>query len=153
MPDLHLPQRLALGGGLEIALHCHYRTVSAHAAGIALPECFLGMLPGWGGAYLLPNLVGADAAVTVIIENALNQNRMLTGPQAHRLGIADAMFEGADFLERSLDWAGPWWPDRSPSSGPRWIAATLGGRGGPGPGDRRREDRRDRSGPLPGAGA
>ena len=107
VPTFTFLNGLALGGGLEIALHCHYRTVSAHAAGIALPECFLGMLPGWGGAYLLPNLIGADAAVTVIIENALNQNRMLTGPQAHRLGIADAIFDGADFLERSLEWAGP----------------------------------------------
>ena len=40
------------------------------------------MVPGWGGAYLLPNLIGADTAVTVIIENSLNPNRMLTGPQA-----------------------------------------------------------------------
>ncbi len=72
--------------------------------GIGLPECFLGLVPGWGGAYLLPNLIGADRAVTVIIENALNQNRMLSGPQVAELGIADAMFDGADFLERSLDW-------------------------------------------------
>jgi 3-hydroxyacyl-CoA dehydrogenase/enoyl-CoA hydratase/carnithine racemase len=105
VPTFAFLNGLALGGGLEIALHCHYRTVSAHAAGLGLPECFLGLLPGWGGAYLLPNLVGADAAVTVIIENALNQNRMLTGPQVRQLGIADAVFEGADFLERSLEWA------------------------------------------------
>ena len=96
---------LALGGGLEVGLHCHYRTVSAHAAGIALPECFLGLLPGWGGAFLLPNLIGPAQAVTVMIDNALNQNRMLTGPQVAKLGIADAIFPGADFLERSLDWA------------------------------------------------
>ncbi len=134
VPTFTFLNGLALGGGLEIALHCHYRTVSAHAAGIALPECFLGMLPGWGGAYLLPNLVGADAAVTVIIENALNQNRMLTGPQAHRLGVADAMFEGADFLERSLDWAGTVvagqvTPLRAEvERGERWAAAVARGR-------------------------
>jgi len=106
VPTFAFLNGLALGGGLELALHCDYRTVSAAAAGIGLPECFLGMFPAWGGAYLLPNLVGADRAVQVIIENALNSNRMLTGPQVHRLGIADALFEGADFLERSLDWAG-----------------------------------------------
>jgi 3-hydroxyacyl-CoA dehydrogenase/enoyl-CoA hydratase/carnithine racemase len=106
VPTFTFLNGLAVGGGLEIALHCHYRTVSAATAGLGLPECFLGMLPGWGGVYLLPNLIGADAAVTVIIENALNQNKMITGPEAHRLGIADAMFDGADFLERSLDWAG-----------------------------------------------
>ena len=106
VPTFAFVNGLALGGGLEVALHCDYRTVSRAAAGIALPECFLGLLPGWGGAFLLPNLIGADRAVTVIVENALSQNRMLTGPQAYELGIADALFDGADFLERSLDWAG-----------------------------------------------
>ena len=105
-PTFAFVNGLALGGGLELALHCDFRSVSAAAAGIALPECFLGMFPGWGGAYLLPNLVGADRAVQVIVENALNQNKMLTGVQAAQLGIADVLFEGADFLERSLDWAG-----------------------------------------------
>lgn len=106
VPTFTFLNGLALGGGLEVALHCHYRTVSAHAAGIGLPECFLGLLPGWGGNYLLPNLIGPEGAVKVMIDNALNQNRMLTGPDVARLGIADAVFEGADFLERSLDWAG-----------------------------------------------
>ncbi len=106
VPTFVFVNGLALGGGLEVALHAHYRTVSASAAGIALPECFLGMFPAWGGAYLLPNLIGADRAVQVIIENSLNRNQMLTGPQAHALGLADALFDGADFLARSLDWAG-----------------------------------------------
>src|SRR4029450_9016011 len=87
-------------------LHCHYRTVSSAASRIALPECFLGMLPGWGGAFLVPNLIGAERAVQLIIENSLNQNKMLDGSQAYELGLADAMFGGADFLARSLDWAG-----------------------------------------------
>jgi 3-hydroxyacyl-CoA dehydrogenase/enoyl-CoA hydratase/carnithine racemase len=106
VPTFAFINGLALGGGLELALHCHYRTVAATAAGIALPECYLGMLPGWGGCFLLPNLVGADRAVDVIIENALSRNKMMTGPEVHALGIADAMFDGADFLARSLDWAG-----------------------------------------------
>ncbi|RBM20696.1 3-hydroxyacyl-CoA dehydrogenase NAD-binding domain-containing protein [Streptomyces sp. PT12] len=95
----------AMGGGVEVGLHCTYRTVSASAAAFALPEVFLGLVPGWGGCTLLPNLIGADRAVTVIIENALSQNRMLKGPQVYELGIADAIFEGADFLEQSLRWA------------------------------------------------
>ena len=49
------------------ALHCTYRTVSSGVAAIALPECFLGLVPGWGGTYLLPNLVGPEKAVEVII--------------------------------------------------------------------------------------
>ncbi|SEE92139.1 3-hydroxyacyl-CoA dehydrogenase NAD-binding domain-containing protein [Jiangella alba] len=105
VPTFALINGMALGGGLELGLHCTYRTVSKAAQGIALPEVFLGLVPGWGGAWLLPNLVGADNAVTVIIENALNQNRMLRGPQVAQLGIADAAFDGADFIERSLHWA------------------------------------------------
>ena len=106
VPTFAFINGLALGGGLELTLHCHYRTVSAAAPGIALPECFLGLLPGWGGAYLVPNLIGADRAVQLIIENPLSQNKMLTGPEAYQLGLADAIFDGADFLARSLDWAG-----------------------------------------------
>jgi 3-hydroxyacyl-CoA dehydrogenase/enoyl-CoA hydratase/carnithine racemase len=106
VPTFAFINGVALGGGLELTLHCQYRTVSAAAPGIALPECFLGLFPGWGGAYLVPNLIGADRAVQLIIENPLNQNKMLTGPEAYELGLADAIFDGADFLARSLEWAG-----------------------------------------------
>ncbi|MGP4111267.1 3-hydroxyacyl-CoA dehydrogenase NAD-binding domain-containing protein [Streptomyces sp. 4N509B] len=94
----------AMGGGVEVGLHCTYRTISRSVPAFALPEVFLGLVPGWGGCTLLPNLIGADRAVTVIVENALNQNRMLRAPQVHELGIADAIFDGADFLEQSLAW-------------------------------------------------
>ena len=95
----------AMGGGLEVALHCTYRTVSSGVTAIGLPEAFLGLVPGWGGTYLLPRLIGPGKALKVIIENALSQNRMLSGRQAFELGIADAIFEPADFLEESLRWA------------------------------------------------
>lgn len=94
----------AMGGGVEVGLHCTYRTVSRALPAFALPEVFLGLVPGWGGCTLLPNLIGADRAVTVIVENALNQNRQLKGEQVFDLGIADALFDGADFLEQSLLW-------------------------------------------------
>jgi 3-hydroxyacyl-CoA dehydrogenase/enoyl-CoA hydratase/carnithine racemase len=106
VPTFAFINGVALGGGLELTLHCHYRTVSSAASGIALPECFLGLLPGWGGAFLVPNLIGAHRAVQLIIENPLNQNKMLNGRQAYELGLADAIFDSADFLARSLDWAG-----------------------------------------------
>jgi len=72
VPTFALVNGAAMGGGLEIALQCHYRTLASNAAAIATPECFLGLVPGWGGTQLLPNLIGADDAVTVIVENPLN---------------------------------------------------------------------------------
>lgn len=96
---------LALGGGLEIALNADYRTVDRTAPAIALPEVFLGIIPGWGGAWLLPNLIGIENALKVVIENPLKNNRMLTASDALDLGIADAMFEPSSFLEDSLKWA------------------------------------------------
>jgi 3-hydroxyacyl-CoA dehydrogenase/enoyl-CoA hydratase/carnithine racemase len=106
VPTFAFINGVALGGGLELTLHCHYRTVSAAASRIALPECFLGLLPGWGGTFIVPTLIGADGAIRLIIENPLSQNKMLDGRQAYELGLADAIFDGADFLARSLDWAG-----------------------------------------------
>ncbi|TMR06330.1 3-hydroxyacyl-CoA dehydrogenase [Actinomadura soli] len=107
--ELHVPSfayynGAAMGGGVEIGLHCSYRTISSGVPAFALPETFLGLVPGWGGTYLLPNLIGAEKALKVVIENPLSQNRMLKGPQAYELGIADAIFEPADFLEESLAW-------------------------------------------------
>ncbi|MBC6459198.1 3-hydroxyacyl-CoA dehydrogenase NAD-binding domain-containing protein [Actinomadura sp. HBU206391] len=105
VPSFAFVNGAAMGGGVEIALHCAYRTISSGVPAVALPECFLGLVPGWGGTYLLPNLIGAEKALKVIIDNPLAQNKMLRGPQAFELGIADAMFEPADFLEESLLWA------------------------------------------------
>ena len=105
VPSFAFVNGAAMGGGVEVALHCTYRTISAGVPAVALPETFLGLVPGWGGTYLLPRLIGPSRALKVIIENALSQNRMLRGPQAFELGIADAMFSPADFLEESLRWA------------------------------------------------
>ncbi|WP_314139322.1 3-hydroxyacyl-CoA dehydrogenase NAD-binding domain-containing protein [uncultured Plantibacter sp.] len=96
---------LALGGGLEIGLNANYRTVDASAPAIALPEVFLGLIPGWGGAYLLPNLIGIENALNVVISNPLKNNRMLKAQDALAYGIADVMFPAANFLEDSLRWA------------------------------------------------
>lgn len=96
---------LALGGGLEIGLNANYRTVDASAPAIALPEVFLGLIPGWGGAYLLPNLIGIENALNVVISNPLKNNRMLKAQDALAYGIADVMFPSATFLEDSLRWA------------------------------------------------
>ncbi|MCZ4066710.1 3-hydroxyacyl-CoA dehydrogenase NAD-binding domain-containing protein [Microbacterium sp. H37-C3] len=105
VPSFAFVNGLALGGGLEIALNSTYRTVDASAAAIALPEVFLGLIPGWGGAYLLPNLIGIENALEVVISNPLKQNRVLKPQQAHDLGIMDAIFPAVSYLEDSLAWA------------------------------------------------
>ena len=105
VPTFAFVNGAAMGGGVEIALSAAYRSISAGVPAVALPECFLGLVPGWGGCYLLPNLIGVDRALKVIIENPLNTNRMLKGPQAFELGIADVLFEPVTFLEDSLSWA------------------------------------------------
>ena len=92
----------ALGGGLEIALSCDYRTVSKSVTAIAFPECFLGIVPGWGGSTLAPLLIGPEKALELIIFNPLNQNRMIKGFQAFEMGLADRLFDSAEFLDDSI---------------------------------------------------
>jgi len=91
-----------MGGGLEIALMAKYRTFSTGITALAFPECFIGLVPGWGGCTLLPRLLGPEKALQVIINNALNNNVMLNGKKAFGLGMADQLFEAGDFLDKSL---------------------------------------------------
>lgn len=140
VPSFAFINGVALGGGLEIALQSTYRTVSSGAGALALPEALLGLVPGWGGVYLLPRLIGPENAVRVMIENPLSNNRTLSGPEAYSLGIADAMFEPADFVEQSLAWAarviaGDVVPERpnavdalAPEVAARWAGAVAAGR-------------------------
>jgi 3-hydroxyacyl-CoA dehydrogenase/enoyl-CoA hydratase/carnithine racemase len=140
VPSFAFINGVALGGGLEIALQANYRTVSADAGALGLPEAFIGLVPGWGGVYLLPRLIGPENAVKVMIENPLSNNRTISGPEAYRLGIADAMFEPEDFLGQSLEWAaavisGELNPERrnsveasDPAVADRWSSAVDAGR-------------------------
>ena len=104
IPTFAFVNGLALGGGLEVALHCKYRTL-ASTAFTGLPEVFLGLVPGWGGATILPKLIGPERAVQVIMLNALNNNTMMKAKDALKLGVVDAVFEPADFIERSIAFA------------------------------------------------
>ncbi len=101
-PTLAAINGVALGGGLEIALYCNYRTISRSVSAVGFPECFLGLVPGWGGCTLTPKLVGPEKAIEIIIVNALSQNRMIGGKEAFELGLADRLFEPVEFLDESL---------------------------------------------------
>ncbi|MEU7588349.1 3-hydroxyacyl-CoA dehydrogenase NAD-binding domain-containing protein [Micromonospora sp. NPDC049230] len=105
VPTFAFINGLAIGGGLELALHCTYRTVSESAPALGLPECALGLVPGWGGTRLLPHLIGPERAVRVIVTDALEDRRLLDSRTAHHLGVVDVLLPPADFLGASLDWA------------------------------------------------
>lgn len=92
----------AIGGGLEIALHCDHRTLSTSAAPVGFSEVFLSILPAWGGTQLTPRLIGAERALQVLVHNPLDQNRLLKARQAFELGLADRLLEPVDFLDASL---------------------------------------------------
>jgi 3-hydroxyacyl-CoA dehydrogenase len=87
---------LALGGGFELALGCHYR-VAAPGSRVGLPEVKLGLLPGAGGTQRLPRLVGAEAAAQIIVSGD-----PVPAAKALAMGALDAVLEG-DFPAAALD--------------------------------------------------
>jgi 3-hydroxyacyl-CoA dehydrogenase/enoyl-CoA hydratase/carnithine racemase len=94
-----------LGGGVELALHCDYRTISSAVRHFAFPECFLGIFPAWGGTQLTPRLVGATTAVKFVVQNPMRQNKLLKAAEAVELGLADLLLEPAEFLDESIDFS------------------------------------------------
>ncbi|XP_030064813.1 peroxisomal bifunctional enzyme isoform X2 [Microcaecilia unicolor] len=74
---------VALGGGLELALGCHYRIAHAQAY-VGLPEVLLGLVPAAGGALRLPRLIGISATLSMITTGKYVQAR-----EALKLGIVD----------------------------------------------------------------
>ncbi len=79
---------VALGGGLEVALACHYR-IGDPKARVGLPEVSLGIIPGAGGTQRLPRLIGAEAATGMI-----TSGRQVPATEAAELGILDAVADG-----------------------------------------------------------
>jgi 3-hydroxyacyl-CoA dehydrogenase len=85
----------ALGGGLEVALACHFR-VAVPSARFGLPEVKLGILPGAGGTQRLPRLVGVETALGMITEGS-----DIAASKARAIGLIDAIIEG-DLLEGAI---------------------------------------------------
>ena len=102
-PTLAAVNGAALGGGLEIALHCDVRTVASNVRHLGFPEVFLGLFPAWGGTQLTPRLVGAEAAVRLIVDNPLKQNRLIRAADALELGLVDHDLDPVEFLDESIE--------------------------------------------------
>ncbi|WP_447528923.1 enoyl-CoA hydratase/isomerase family protein [Vreelandella sp. TE19] len=86
----------ALGGGLEVALCCHYR-VALKGTRVGLPEVKLGLLPGAGGTQRLPRLTGVTRALDII-----TSGRFVSDEEALEAGIIDAVSDAETPLEAGL---------------------------------------------------
>ncbi len=80
---------LALGGGFELALGCHYRVASSAVKQLGLPEVKIGIIPGAGGTQRLPRLIGVEAALDIIVSGA-----PIDAAKALALGAVDTVVEG-----------------------------------------------------------
>ncbi|MDX2158614.1 MAG: 3-hydroxyacyl-CoA dehydrogenase NAD-binding domain-containing protein [Hyphomicrobiaceae bacterium] len=80
---------LALGGGLEVVLGCHYRVIASSVGQLGLPEVKIGILPGAGGTQRLPRVIGVEAALDAIVTGSF-----MNAATAARNGLADKVVEG-----------------------------------------------------------
>src|SRR3974390_2000048 len=109
-----------MGGGLELAMACHYR-VAAKGAQIALPEVKLGLMPGAGGTQRLPRLVGAEAAPNMIVPGETTSSEKLAGT-----ALFDEIIDG-DLLAGALAFAGRVVAEGRPLKRVRDIRPVLAG--------------------------
>jgi len=106
----------ALGGGLEVALSCHWR-IADPSSKLGLPEVNLGLLPGAGGTQRLPRLVGAKKAAELIVSG-----EHISAKKALDLGVIDALVDPKkDRVEQAIDFA-----LEKVSLGPKGVRPTCG---------------------------
>jgi len=89
---------VCMGGGLELALGCHYR-IASRSAQIAQPEVKLGLLPGAGGTQRLPRAIGVETALNMIVSGATVPATQLEGT-----ALFDALIDG-DLLDGAVAFA------------------------------------------------
>ena len=123
-PSVAAIHGVCMGGGTELSLACRFRVATRDASTrIALPEVKLGIFPGWGGSARLPYLIGAPAALELMLTG-----RAASAENAKALGIVDALTSPELLVEtakelirhprtrplkqRALAWATNWWPVR-----------------------------------------
>jgi len=102
-PTVAAIHTVAMGGGLELALGCHYR-VAAPGCAVALPEVKLGLVPGAGGTQRLPRVIGVEAALNMIVSGEAIQSEMLAMLPGQKL--FDEMASSVDkLLEEAMAFA------------------------------------------------
>ena len=89
----------ALGGGLELALSCHIRLIS-QTAKLGLPECSLGLIPGYSGTQNLPRIIGKNLAMEMILTS-----KMLDAEEALRIGLVNYVLDGGDLMTKAFELA------------------------------------------------
>lgn len=97
-PSVAVIHGTALGGGLEVALACHYR-IARRDAQVGLPEVKLGLLPGAGGTQRLPRLAGVEKALDMIVSGT-----PIRAPEALEFNVVDELIDG-DLVEAGLAFA------------------------------------------------
>ena len=90
---------MALGGGNELAMACHYRIASRRAR-FGQPECTLGITPGAGATIRLPKLVGANMA-----KQLLFTGQLINAQKALAIGLVDRITQPEQLLEEAIQWA------------------------------------------------
>lgn len=89
----------ALGGGLEVAMGCHYRLATSSAL-LGFPEVHLGLIPAGGGTVRLPRFVGVSNALEMMISGI-----PISGKAAHKLGLVEKVVPG-NIKKEAIKWAG-----------------------------------------------
>lgn len=96
-PILAAINGFALGGGLELAMACHFRIASENAK-LGLPEVTLGLIPGYGGTQRLPQLVGKGRAAQMIFTA-----EMITAQRAYEIGLVNEVHSPSELISRARE--------------------------------------------------
>ena len=86
----------ALGGGLELALSAHIRVATENAQ-LGLPECSLGLIPGYGGTQRLPKIIGIGLATEMILTG-----KMIKADEAYKIGLVNHVFQKEELIEKTI---------------------------------------------------
>jgi 3-hydroxyacyl-CoA dehydrogenase/enoyl-CoA hydratase/carnithine racemase len=104
VPTFAFVNGIALGGGLELALHADYRTAADSVRAMGFPEVRLGLVPGWGGIPRTAALLGPAQTARLVVTDSLAGNNLSARTSAE-LGLVDAILPEDGFLTASLDFA------------------------------------------------